>query len=120
MRKIVVADDDPGSRHLLREILEGLQCEVSEAVDGSDALLKVAEVNPDILLLDLQMPQLDGFDVVARLRQIPNFAALPVIAVTALAAAEDQEKCLRSGFTAFVSKPINIPALRQIVTHWLG
>ena len=116
----MVADDDPGSRHLIREILEPLRCEVSEAVNGSDALLKVAELHPDMLFLDLQLPQLDGFGVVARLRQMLMFAALPVVAVTALVTTEDQKKCLRCGFSAFVSKPINIPALRQIVAKWLG
>jgi CheY-like chemotaxis protein len=111
MIKVLMAEDSPVNRELLREILEARGCEVDEAVDGEEALEKMGRSRPDILLLDIGMPKLDGFGVIQRVRQDPNLANLPVLAVTAYAMRGDREKGLDAGFDGYLSKPINARSL---------
>ncbi len=113
MRKILIAEDDPASRELLLEILSGQGYEVVEAHDGTEALDKIEQTNPDLVLMDIQMPGLDGFGVLSRLRENPRFAALPVVALTAYAMREDRERTRKAGFTAHLTKPVNGVALRD-------
>jgi CheY-like chemotaxis protein len=111
MIRVLMAEDSPVNRELLREILESRGCEVDEAVDGEEALEKMGRSRPDILLLDIGMPKLDGFGVIQRVRQDPNLANLPVLAVTAYAMRGDREKGLDAGFDGYLSKPINARSL---------
>ena len=118
IKKILIAEDDPASRELLLEILDSMGYEVIAACDGAEALQKIGETHPDLALLDIQMPTLDGFAVLRRIRQDARFANLPVIALTAYAMKEDQEKTLRAGFNAHISKPVDVASLRsQIERH---
>jgi CheY-like chemotaxis protein len=107
MIRVLMAEDSPVNRELLREILESRGCEVDEAADGEEALEKMGRSRPDILLLDIGMPKLDGFGVIQRVRQDPSLADLPVLAVTAYAMRGDREKGLDAGFDGYLSKPIN-------------
>ena len=120
MKKILVAEDDPASRELLVEVLEGLGYQVVEACDGAEALEKAVEARPDLILLDIQMPRLDGFAVVRQLRADSRFAALPILALTAYAMREDREKTLRTGFDAHIAKPFDVPTLRLQIERCLG
>lgn len=120
MKKILIAEDDPASRELLLEILGELGYELLEARDGGEALRQIEQASPDLVLLDIQMPVLDGFAVLRRLRQDPRFASLPVIALTAYAMREDREKTLAAGFDAHISKPIDLAALRTQIERHLG
>jgi two-component system, cell cycle response regulator DivK len=113
MRKVLIAEDNAVNRELLRELLELRGYDVIEACDGQEALLKIAENRPDILLLDLSMPVLDGFGTVHKIRENPSFNSLPVLAVTAYAMRDDREKVLNSGFDGYLSKPIDPRALDQ-------
>jgi two-component system, cell cycle response regulator DivK len=106
-----MAEDSPVNRELLREILEARGCEVEEAVDGEEALEKMGRNRPDILLLDIGMPKLDGFGVIEKVRRDPSLANLPVLAVTAYAMRGDREKGLDAGFDGYLSKPINARSL---------
>ena len=119
-KKILIAEDDPASRELLREILDSLGYEVIPACDGAEALQKIGDTLPDLVLLDIQMPTLDGFAVLHRIRQDTRFANLPVIALTAYAMKEDREKTLRAGFNAHISKPVNVAVLRFQIEHHLN
>ena len=119
MKKILVVEDNPVSRELMKEILSGRGYEVIEACDGRQALQAIEETAPDLVLLDIQLPILDGFAVLFQLRQNPRFAHLCVVAVTANAMKEDREKGLRAGFDAYISKPIDAAALRQQVDQLL-
>jgi two-component system cell cycle response regulator DivK len=107
MKKILIAEDNAVNRELLRELLEIRGYDVIEACDGQEALLKIAEMKPDILLLDLGMPILDGFGTVRKIRENPGLRSLPVLAVTAYAMRDDREKVLNSGFDGYLSKPID-------------
>lgn len=119
MRKILVAEDNQASRELIREILETLGCQVLEASDGREALQKIEEAEPDLVLLDIQMPVLDGFAVVRRLRQNPRFATLRIVALTAYAMREDREKTLRAGFDAYIPKPVDAAVIRRQIEQLL-
>ena len=119
MKKILVAEDNPASSELIREVLSGRGYEVIEACDGRQALQKIEEMEPDLVLLDIQLPILDGFAVLSQIRQNPRFANLRVAAVTANVMKEDREKGLRAGFDAYISKPIDAAALRLQVDQLL-
>lgn len=111
MNRILVAEDNAVNLELLREMLEGLRCEVVEVTNGEQALAKVEETRPDLILLDINMPRMSGYDVLARLRQNRNFSNVPVVAVTAYAMKEDQQKILDAGFNGYLPKPIDAARL---------
>jgi CheY-like chemotaxis protein len=111
MTKVLIAEDNPVNRELLRELLEARGYTVSEACDGQEALRMIEQTHPDILLLDIGMPVLDGFAVIRKIRENPGLATLPVLAVTAYAMQGDRENVLNSGFDGYLSKPINARAL---------
>ena len=119
MTKILVAEDNPSNRELFRELLESWGYEVVEAVDGEAALKAASEGSPDAVLLDIQMPLLDGYEVLRRLRQDPKLAHLRVMALTAFAMRGDREKALASGFNAYHSKPINGQVLKRDIEQLL-
>ena len=97
---ILLADDNPGNREVARLALEAVGYEVIEAADGGEAVELAQSVLPSLLILDIQMPVLDGYGVIGRLRQDERFAATPAIAMTAFAMHGDQEKALAAGFHA--------------------
>jgi two-component system cell cycle response regulator DivK len=107
MTKILVAEDNAVNRELLRELLETRAYTVVEACDGEEALRMIEQTQPDLLLLDIGMPVLDGFAVVRKIRENPRFASLPVVAVTAYAMQGDRENVLNAGFDGYLSKPID-------------
>lgn len=119
MNNILVAEDNPVNRELLRELLETQEYRVVEACDGQEALRMIAESPPDLLLLDLGMPVLDGFGVIRKIRDNPRWAALPVLAVTAYAMNGDRDKIINSGFDGYLSKPINSVLLLKEVGRLL-
>ena len=119
MKKILVAEDNPANRELMREVLSGRGYEMIEASDGLEALQRVEENRPDLILLDIQLPALDGFAVLAKIRENPAYTGIRVMAVTANAMREDREKGMRAGFDAYISKPIDIAALREQVEKLL-
>jgi two-component system, cell cycle response regulator DivK len=113
MIKALIAEDNAVNRELLRELLESRGYDVVEACDGQEALNLIEQAQPDILLLDIGMPKMDGFAVVQKIRTNPRLANLPVLAVTAYAMQGDREKVLDSGFDGYLSKPINPKTLDQ-------
>jgi two-component system cell cycle response regulator DivK len=120
MKQVLVVDDKASSRELIRTVLENSGYTVSEAADGLEALRIAQQILPDLILLDLQMPALDGFGALKQLRADPRFAALPVIALTASAMQGDREKALAAGFTSYISKPVTLTALRTELARLLS
>lgn len=120
MKTILIAEDNPINRELLRELLEIRGYMVAEACDGQEALAMVEQAPPDIVLLDIGMPLMDGFGVVRKLRENPRFISLPIVAVTAYAMQGDREKILSSGFDGYLSKPVNAAALVQELSRLLA
>ncbi len=118
-KTILVADDNVASRELIREVLETSSYEVIEATDGLEAVHKARERAPDLVLVDIQMPHLDGFGVLQQLREDPQFRGLRVVALTAFAMQGDRERALDAGFDGYITKPVEIAALRQELRKFL-
>jgi two-component system, cell cycle response regulator DivK len=120
MMKVLIAEDSEVNRELLRELLEARGCEVTEARDGQEALEMIAVELPEVLLLDINMPRLDGLGAIQKLRENPRTASLPVLAVTAYAMRGDEEKILQAGFNGYLSKPIAAAVLGRELARVLG
>ncbi len=105
--KILVVDDNQQNLELLQAYLEDLECESIPALDGPQALEIIANDPPDLILLDVMMPKMSGFEVCRRIKNDPNTADIPVIMVTALNELGDIERGIDSGIDDFVSKPVN-------------
>jgi two-component system cell cycle response regulator DivK len=118
-KKILVADDNRVGRELIREVLEDSGQRVLEAENGEDAIEKIISERPDIVLLDIQMPVFDGYEVLRRIRSDPRFGEIPFIALTAYAMKEDRKKALASGFSAYITKPIDAASLRARIKQML-
>ena len=118
-KKILVADDNQVSRELIREVLEDSSQRVLEAENGEEAIEKIFSERPDVVLLDIQMPIFDGYEVLRHVRSDPSFSKIPFVALTAYAMKEDREKALASGFNAYVTKPIDGASLRIRVKQML-
>jgi two-component system, OmpR family, alkaline phosphatase synthesis response regulator PhoP len=104
---ILIVDDNPQNLELLQAFLESLPVKLVSAVDGLDALRKVEEHNPDLILLDIMMPQMSGFQVCRRLKADPKTRDIQVLMVTALNELGDIEQANECGTDDFVSKPVN-------------
>lgn len=103
--KIAVVEDNPDNRLLVSAILDTLY-EISEYETGQEAIAGLPHDPPDLVLLDISLPEMDGTEVLAWIRKQPQFEGLPVIALTAHAMAGDREKYLAAGFDDYVTKPI--------------
>jgi len=120
MKRILVAEDRPGSLELIRTVLESAGYEVVEAMDGQEAVEKACGNSVDLVLLDLQIPKIDGFGVLAHLRKDPRFASTPIVAFTASAMQGDREHALAAGFSSYIAKPIDLAALRLEIERLIG
>ena len=115
MKTILVADDSAVSREMVREALEDIGYRVVEAADGREALAKALDSAPDLALLDIRMPVLDGYATARAMREDPRLAGLPILALTAFAMRGDNEKAISAGFDGYLTKPIGIAALRAAI-----
>ena len=113
MLRVLIADDNADSRELLRDRLEAWGFEVVEARDGREALVTAARYLPDAILLDVQMPHLDGFAALHHLREDYRLSATPALAVTACAWNGTRARALEAGFNACFAKPVDFRALRD-------
>jgi CheY-like chemotaxis protein len=120
MKKIAVVEDNPDNRLLVQAILDD-QFEISEYETGAEAVAGLGADRPDLILLDISLPEMDGTEVLAWIRTQPDLMETPVIALTAHAMAGDREKYLRAGFNDYVTKPIvDESVLTEAIARWLG
>lgn len=117
--KILVVDDNQDSRELVIKVLRKETVILFEAVDGEDAMEKVAQERPDLILMDISLPKIDGYEVTRRLKKDRVFSSIPIIALTAHAMKGDMEKALAAGCDGYISKPINIHSLYKRITSFL-
>ncbi len=117
--RILIADDNAANRELLEAYLIEVDCEIETAVDGQDTLDKVASFCPDLVLLDVMMPKLSGFEVCKQIKDDPAHAGVMVLMVTALNELGDIERGVNAGTDDFLSKPINKVALLKRVSTML-
>ena len=118
--RILVVDDVADNVEILRMRLSALGYEVIEATDGEQALAKVAETLPDLVLLDIMMPKIDGLEVVRRLKADKNLPFIPVIAVTSYALSGDEEKARAAGCDGYIAKPYSPRQMLAKVREVIG
>ena len=115
--RILIADDNAANRELLEAYLVNFDCEIETAVDGKDTIDKVHSFNPDLVLLDVMMPKLSGFEVCRKLKDDPALRRVMVLMVTALNELGDIERAVEAGTDDYLSKPINkIALLKRVET----
>ncbi len=111
-KRVLVADDNPAGRELVREGLADHASSIIEAADGREALQKIREMLPDLVLLDIQMPEMDGYEVLREIRSDPALQGLRVVALTAFAMQGDRERALEAGFDDYLTKPVSVAKLK--------
>lgn len=105
--KILIVEDNVANHELVQYLLKSAGYETISAWDGNDGLNKTLEFHPDLILCDLQMPVMNGYELVSYLKKDPLLKKIPVIAVTASSMAGDSDKVVAAGFNGYISKPIN-------------
>ena len=117
---ILVVEDNERNLKLLRDVLEYAGYDVRAARTGEDGIALAASELPDLVLMDLQLPGIDGMEALRRLRESPQTADIPVVAVTAQAMKHDRERALEAGFDGYVEKPISVRAFPDQVRGFLS
>jgi CheY-like chemotaxis protein/signal transduction histidine kinase/HAMP domain-containing protein len=119
-KTVLVVDDDVRNLFALTTVLEAHKMKLVTAENGKDAL-KLLEQTPqvDVVLMDIMMPEMDGYETMRNIRKQPNFKALPIIALTAKAMKGDREKCIESGANDYIAKPVNADQLLSLLRVWL-
>ena len=117
--KILIADDNAQNRELLEALLTKFDCETEFSVDGQDTLDKVQAFQPDLILLDVMMPKLNGFEVCRKLKSDRTTSKIMILMVTALSELGDIERAVEAGTDDFLSKPVNSLELQKRVQNML-
>lgn len=120
MSKILIVEDNDKNMKLVRDILRHKGYATLEAVTGREGVHMALEQVPDLILMDIQLPDIDGFQALRLIREQPGLKAIPVLAVTASVMPEDQHKIASSGFDGFISKPISIKPFMEAVERFLA
>jgi len=117
--KILIVEDNPQNVRLLKMTLRGKNYTLLEANDGEQALDITAKERPDLIILDIQLPKMNGLEVTRKLREIPVFNCIPIIAITAYAMKGDKKKFIEAGCDAYLPKPINTVKLPGVIAKML-
>lgn len=119
-RRILIVEDNPQNRLLLKDVLEFHGYEIMEAEDGQEGIEMAKKHKPDLILMDLQMPVMDGFTAGKIIRGDPDTKDIKMIAVTSFAMLGDKERIMEAGFDHYISKPINTRELPVLIEEVLG
>jgi CheY-like chemotaxis protein len=119
-KKLLIVEDNTNNRSLFRDILTFHGYEISTAADGQEGVALARELMPDLILMDIQMPRMDGMTACGILKGDPATRGLRIIALTSFAMQGDQEKFLAAGFDGYLSKPISTRELPALVKQWLA
>ena len=117
---LLAVDDDPDNLLLLIHVLGRLGYDFITATDGQSGLNLAVKHRPDLILLDIMLPKLDGYEFIQQMRRLPETASIPAVAVTALARAEDRERISLAGFVDQIVKPYLLEDLQVRLARWLG
>ena len=119
-RKVLVVDDDARNIFALTSLLENQEMDVISATDGKRAI-ELLRNTPDLslVLMDIMMPDMDGYETIREIRTVPEFRMLPILALTAKAMKGDREKCLSAGASDYIAKPVNTDQLLSLMRVWL-
>jgi CheY-like chemotaxis protein len=119
-QRILVVEDNERNLKLIRDVLQFAGYEIVEATSGEQGVALAQDCEPDLVLMDLQLPQMDGTEALRLLRESPRTRDVPVVAVTAFAMREDRERAFGAGFDGYLQKPISIRALPEQVRSFLA
>lgn len=120
-KTVLVVDDEPDNRDIMRVIVEEIVgCQAMQAKDGQEALAAISSHKPDLILLDLMLPRLDGFQVMRILKQDERTASIPVIAITAMAQPKDKERAVAAGAVDFIDKPFDLDEVADKIRSYLN
>jgi two-component system, cell cycle response regulator DivK len=120
MKRILVVEDTEDNRQIIRDLLTSVGYEMIEALDGAQGVAMASEHKPDLILMDMQLPVLDGYEATRRIKADPALAHIPVIAVTSYALSGDEAKTKAAGCDAYVAKPFSPRQLLAKVRELLG
>jgi len=118
-RHILVVEDQEDNRQIMRDLLTANDYEMTEAENGEEALAAVAKDRPDLILMDIQLPVMDGCEATRRIKADPSLSSIPIIAVTSYALSEDEEKARAAGCNDFVPKPFSPRHLLAKIRQYL-
>jgi putative two-component system response regulator len=119
-RRVLLVEDEPVNREVTMGLLEDVDLLVHVAADGVEAV-QLASINEyDLILMDMQMPRMDGLEATRRIRQLPSGAVVPILAMTANAFAEDRRRCMDAGMDDFITKPVDPETLFSVILNWLS
>jgi two-component system cell cycle response regulator DivK len=118
-KKVLIVEDNEDNRELVVKVLRNKGYEMVQAADGEEALEKAVAERPDLILLDISLPKLDGYEVAKRLKSMEEFQEIPIVAFTAHAMKGDREKVIVAGFEGYISKPINVRELPDQVKSFI-
>ena len=118
-RTVLVVEDQEDNRQILRDLLANAGYEMFEAENGADALTAVANKRPDLILMDIQLPVMDGYEATRRLKADPNTKSIPIIVVTSYALSGDEGKARAAGCDGYVTKPYSPRALVAKIKEYL-
>jgi two-component system sensor histidine kinase/response regulator len=118
--RILLVEDNPVNQQVVRKILEKAGCAVDAAGDGQAALDALERAAYDLVVMDVQMPVMDGFEATAAIRSDDRWKALPVVAMTAHALQGDRDRCLAAGMTDYIPKPVDTKQMFDVITRWVG
>jgi CheY-like chemotaxis protein len=118
--RVLVVEDNERNMKLFRDVLDACGYRTIEATTGSEAVAMASEHTPDLVLMDIQLPDLDGVQALHRLRADPSTATIPIVALTAQAMHGDRERFLAEGFDGYMSKPVNVRDLIRLVREQCG
>ena len=120
MPTLLLVEDNELNRDMLSRRLERLGYAIELAVDGQDGVNAVKSSPPNLILMDINMPVMDGWEAVRILKSDPDTQHIPVIALTAHAMASDRDKAEETGFDGYATKPVDFPALVKLIETWLN
>ena len=118
-RRVLVVEDNTLNLKLVRDVLQHAGFDVVEARSGEDGIARALDCRPDIILMDLQLPDIDGTQAMRTIKKGPIGSTIPIVALTAFAMSEDRERALRDGFDGYLIKPISVRDLPRQVTEFL-
>ena len=119
-KRILVVEDQPDNRQIIRDMLAGTDYEITEAEDGEQALAAVAKARPDLILMDVQMPIMDGYTATRRIKADAALRSIPIIAVTSYALSDEEKKARAAGCDDFVPKPFSPRQLLAKIRQYLS
>ena len=119
MKKILVVEDQEDNRQILRDLLASAGYDMAEAENGQEALTVVTQYKPDLILMDIQLPLMDGYEATRRIKAMPEFNNIPIIVVTSYALSGDEGKAREAGCDAYVTKPYSPRALLAKIREYM-